>query len=250
MENSPKTVRIKPLLGSTICWFLFNLAFLGLGFKDPRVTAKRSSTIAAKSTSASHDPNRAILLDFGIAIFQSIIKIYLGFLVGSQGILILVNVIRRPRKTWLWLGSSISVLALLFIFYLLEQHPNKTQSGDIASMVTAPVLVLLVIPGFVFLYFCLARRKSAFSLIWLACMSIGVVSYQWFFWSFTLSASHILTVISNYHGIRIILYVFCQLCFKLGPDTITIFDPTSTSTNLYLATSHGISSAASTEVPA
>jgi len=47
-----------------------------------------------------------------------------------------------------------------------------------------------MIPGVGFFYSGLARRKSALSLIWLSCMSIGVVSFQWFFWGYSLTFSH------------------------------------------------------------
>src|ERR1700712_2711612 len=57
-------------------------------------------------------------------------------------------------------------------------------------MLTSTALVLLMIPGVGFFYSGLARRKSALSLIWLACMSIGVVSFQWFFWGYSLTFSH------------------------------------------------------------
>ena len=57
-------------------------------------------------------------------------------------------------------------------------------------MLTSSALVLLMVPGVGFFYSGLARRKSALSLIWLACMSIGVVSFQWFFWGYSLTFSH------------------------------------------------------------
>ncbi|KAI5283732.1 hypothetical protein KEM55_001391, partial [Ascosphaera atra] len=41
-----------------------------------------------------------------------------------------------------------------------------------------------------FFYSGLARRKSALSLIWLSLMSVGVVSFQWFFWGYSLTFSH------------------------------------------------------------
>ncbi|OJJ63497.1 hypothetical protein ASPSYDRAFT_139340 [Aspergillus sydowii CBS 593.65] len=63
-------------------------------------------------------------------------------------------------------------------------------SGDIAWVITSTALVLLMIPGVGFFYSGLARRKSALSLIWLSIMSIGVVSFQWFFWGYSLAFSH------------------------------------------------------------
>lgn len=41
-----------------------------------------------------------------------------------------------------------------------------------------------------FFYSGLARRKSALSLIWLSIMSTAVISFQWFFWGYSLAFSH------------------------------------------------------------
>lgn len=63
-------------------------------------------------------------------------------------------------------------------------------SGDFAWILTSAALVLLMIPGVGFFYSGLARRKSALALIWLSMMSIAVVSFQWFFWGYSLTFSH------------------------------------------------------------
>ncbi|KAB8289688.1 hypothetical protein EYC80_010600 [Monilinia laxa] len=63
-------------------------------------------------------------------------------------------------------------------------------AGDIAWMITSTALVLLMIPGVGFFYSGLARRKSALSLIWLSIMATAVVSFQWFFWGYSLAFSH------------------------------------------------------------
>jgi Amt family ammonium transporter len=60
----------------------------------------------------------------------------------------------------------------------------------VAWILTSSALVLLMIPGVGFFYSGLARRKSALSLIWLSMMSAGVVSFQWFFWGYSLTFSH------------------------------------------------------------
>ncbi|KAK3063362.1 ammonium transporter Amt1 [Coniosporium uncinatum] len=73
----------------------------------------------------------------------------------------------------------------------LTDDPNLYyQSGDIAWMITATALVLLMIPGVGFFYSGLARRKSALSLLWLSVMATAVVSFQWFFWGYSLAFSH------------------------------------------------------------
>ncbi|KAI8288239.1 Ammonium transporter 1 [Colletotrichum sp. SAR11_59] len=64
------------------------------------------------------------------------------------------------------------------------------KTGDIAWMITATALVLLMIPGVGFFYSGLARRKSALSLIWLSVMATAVTSFQWFFWGYSLTFSH------------------------------------------------------------
>ncbi|SMR45432.1 unnamed protein product [Zymoseptoria tritici ST99CH_3D1] len=66
-------------------------------------------------------------------------------------------------------------------------------AGDIAWMLTATALVCLMVPGVGFFYSGLARRKSALSLIWLSVMSTAVVSFQWFFWGYSLAFSHTAT---------------------------------------------------------
>ncbi|RVX66411.1 hypothetical protein B0A52_09641 [Exophiala mesophila] len=62
-------------------------------------------------------------------------------------------------------------------------------AGDIAWMITATALVLLMIPGVGFFYSGLARRKSALSLIWLSIAATGLISFQWFFWGYSLAFS-------------------------------------------------------------
>ncbi|KAF6814595.1 ammonium transporter [Colletotrichum musicola] len=64
------------------------------------------------------------------------------------------------------------------------------ETGDVAWMITATALVLLMIPGVGFFYSGLARRKSALSLIWLSVMATAVTSFQWFFWGYSLTFSH------------------------------------------------------------
>ena len=50
-------------------------------------------------------------------------------------------------------------------------------------------MVLLMIPALGFLYSGLARRKSALSMIW-ACMgSFSVITFQWYFWGYSLAFS-------------------------------------------------------------
>lgn len=61
--------------------------------------------------------------------------------------------------------------------------------GDISWVIAATALVWLMIPGVGFFYSGLLRRKNALSMIWLSMMTLAVVSFQWFFWGFSLAFS-------------------------------------------------------------
>jgi Amt family ammonium transporter len=63
-------------------------------------------------------------------------------------------------------------------------------AGDQAYIIVSSCMVLLMIPGLGFLYSGLARRKSALSMIW-ACMgSFSVITFQWYFWGYSLAFSN------------------------------------------------------------
>ena len=67
---------------------------------------------------------------------------------------------------------------------------NRAQSGHLAWIMTSSALVLLMVPGVGFFYSGLARRKSALSLIYLSMLSVAVISFEWFFWGYSLTFSH------------------------------------------------------------
>jgi len=50
-------------------------------------------------------------------------------------------------------------------------------------------MVMVMVPGLGFLYSGLARRKSALSLIWACIGSSAVVTFQWYFWGYSLALS-------------------------------------------------------------
>jgi len=70
-----------------------------------------------------------------------------------------------------------------------DGEPIVYSPGDIAWVLSSAALVWLMIPGLGFFYSGLLRRKNALSMIYLSMMSIAVVSFQWFFWGFSLSYS-------------------------------------------------------------
>jgi Amt family ammonium transporter len=63
------------------------------------------------------------------------------------------------------------------------------QSGDQAYIIVASAMVMVMIPGLGFLYSGLARRKSALSMIWACMASFSVVTFQWYFWGYSLAFS-------------------------------------------------------------
>lgn len=62
--------------------------------------------------------------------------------------------------------------------------------GDVAWLLTSSSLVFLIVLGVGLLYSGMARRKSALSLLWVCLMTIGVVSFQYFFIGHSLAFSH------------------------------------------------------------
>jgi len=66
-------------------------------------------------------------------------------------------------------------------------------AGDTAYIIVASAMVLIMIPGLGFLYSGLARRKSALSMIF-ACMgSCSIITFQWYFWGYSLGFSNYAT---------------------------------------------------------
>ena len=61
--------------------------------------------------------------------------------------------------------------------------------GDIAWMIVATALVMIMIPGLGFFYAGLLRRKNALSMLWMSMCVFAVVSIEWFFWGFSLAFS-------------------------------------------------------------
>jgi Amt family ammonium transporter len=61
--------------------------------------------------------------------------------------------------------------------------------GDIAWVLASTALVWIMVPGVGYFYSGLLRRKNALSMIYLSMMTIAVVSFQWFFWGFSLAFS-------------------------------------------------------------
>ncbi|KAJ7800205.1 ammonium transporter AmtB-like domain-containing protein [Mycena olivaceomarginata] len=62
--------------------------------------------------------------------------------------------------------------------------------GDIAWVYSASVFVWVMIPAIGFLYAGLARRHHSLSLVWQSLISVAVVTFQWFFWGYSLTFSH------------------------------------------------------------
>jgi Amt family ammonium transporter len=66
---------------------------------------------------------------------------------------------------------------------------NVYNGGDIAWTLASTALVWLMVPGVGFFYSGLLRRKNALSLIYLSVAVLGVVSFEWWFWGYSLAFS-------------------------------------------------------------
>ena len=80
----------------------------------------------------------------------------------------------------------------------VENLNKYYQTGDQAYIIVAAAMVLLMIPGIGFLYSGLARRKSALSMIFACMASMSVVTFQWYFWGYSLAFSE--TATNGYIG--------------------------------------------------
>lgn len=61
--------------------------------------------------------------------------------------------------------------------------------GDMAWMLMAAVLVMIMAPGVGFLYSGLLRRKNALSMIFLSLAIYSLMTIEWFFWGYSLTFS-------------------------------------------------------------
>jgi len=61
--------------------------------------------------------------------------------------------------------------------------------GDMAWIIAGTALVWIMIPGLGFFYSGLLRRKNAASMLWQSMVVLATVSFQWFFWGYSLAFS-------------------------------------------------------------
>ncbi|KAF9473932.1 ammonium transporter [Pholiota conissans] len=76
---------------------------------------------------------------------------------------------------------------------LIAFDPNGAEIvynlGDMGFIIAMMALVWIMIPGVGLFYSGLLRRKNALSMIYTSLASIAVVSFQWFFWGYSLAFS-------------------------------------------------------------
>ncbi|KAF3937742.1 hypothetical protein ABW19_dt0203737 [Dactylella cylindrospora] len=113
---------------------------------------------------------------------------------------------------------------------IAEAMNAQYDRGDLAWILTAAVLVWLMIPGVGLLYAGLSRRHSSAAQLWQSLVAIGVVTFQWFFWGYSLTFSHSANVfigdLTNFGSMKVlgapsvgssllpdIIFYFFQLVF-------------------------------------
>lgn len=94
------------------------------------------------------------------------------------------------------------------IIYNYDGTQGVYNLGDIAWTLASTALVWIMIPGVGFFYSGLLRRKNALSMIYLSMMTVAMVSFQWFFWGYSLAfsdgASHFIGDL-KYFGLKGVL---------------------------------------------
>ena len=89
---------------------------------------------------------------------------------------------RQAAQILVHLGSLTNALAV--------ENLNQWYSpGDQAYIIIASAMVVVMIPGLGFLYSGLARRKSALTMLWVTMASFSVITFQWYFWGYSLAFS-------------------------------------------------------------
>lgn len=111
-----KDGNIKYLLGTSVCWFLLDFAFFGLGINNPRVIAQIWSSQPLSNSTADisdwenpSDPGLSIYDVLKQDAIRSILTVSVGSLLGSIILVKAINYI--PRKAWLvWSFIGMAVL--------------------------------------------------------------------------------------------------------------------------------------------
>lgn len=104
------------LFSTSVCWFLLDFAFFGLGINNPRLIAAIWAPTYPASTDLKDwqnpfDPSANMYYELFDNARQYIITISIGSMLGSIALIISINKFRRNR----WLAGSFLALALFFI---------------------------------------------------------------------------------------------------------------------------------------
>lgn len=67
---------------------------------------------------------------------------------------------------------------------------TQYDAANMAWLMVAGTFVWLMVPGIGLLYSGLSRKKHALSLLWASIMAIAVVTFQWYWWGYSLVFSH------------------------------------------------------------
>ncbi|KAH3901468.1 probable Ammonium transporter MEP2 [Saccharomycodes ludwigii] len=67
---------------------------------------------------------------------------------------------------------------------------SQYDKADMVWIAVSSCLVWLMVPGIGLLYSGLARKKHALSLLWASLMACCVVSFQWYWWGYSLAFAH------------------------------------------------------------
>ncbi|KAF2088728.1 MFS general substrate transporter, partial [Saccharata proteae CBS 121410] len=154
------------LAGASICWFLLDLAFYGLGINNPRTIAEVWATSPATNGTASelawagghvnvNDPPNISDVLFTNA-WQSLVTLSIGSILGSLAIIWAIDYVRRKTL----LSSSFFVLAIIFAIIggtFKKVIETKSHGVTLALYILAqfvfnfgPNTLTFIIPGEVF----------------------------------------------------------------------------------------------------
>ncbi|SOV09991.1 low affinity ammonium transporter [Ustilago sp. UG-2017a] len=99
------------------------------------------------------------------------------------------GVLQSPDGTTLGSSSIANGTDIIVTYGPAGESVASYNPGDISWVLTCTALVWIMIPGLGYLYSGLARRKNALHLLLLTLAALAVVSFQWFFWGYSLAFS-------------------------------------------------------------
>ncbi|KAJ5175440.1 major facilitator superfamily domain-containing protein [Penicillium canariense] len=221
---------IRYLAATSICWFLLDFCFYGLGINSPRPLA---------ALWASQMPNVTTTVVLPAATTTMMIPVTQAVTVGDNIYNVTTSVLANipPPTTTITSIVAATDSSLEILDYQNTWAPAYNMFDELSHNAKFYILTISIT----------SLAGSA--------ILIGIIDYiprkMWLVWSFLLLSCWfavlggvlVATEFSDGHVANVVLYAFCQFFFNLGPNTLTYIIPAEIFPTRFRATCHGISAA-------